>query len=85
LKYIPGATAFGAAAEDLADSAEKTGRAAREGPEDLQKLEKELPEHSLSDRKSAAENASLALDSPIVNLLHGARILRQLTKSLEAR
>ena len=50
LKYVPGVTALGHAAEDLPDLAEKIGKGASEGAEDLTKLAKEFPEHSPSLR-----------------------------------
>jgi len=69
LKYVPGVSALGHAAEDLPELAEKIGKGASEGAEDLKKLEKEFPEHSLEARKGVAIKALADLHRPIVVIL----------------
>jgi len=69
LKYVPGAAAIGNAAEDLPEIAEKWGKAAEGGSNDLQKIADALPERSLEKRKDSAVAALLELKRPIVVIL----------------
>jgi hypothetical protein len=69
LKYVPGVSAVGMAAEDLSDLAERVGKGAGDGAADLAKLAKELPEHSLTARKSLAIEALKEVDRPIIVIL----------------
>jgi hypothetical protein len=69
LKYVPGVSPFGQAAEDLSEFAATIGKGAREGAEDLEKLEKEIPRHSLEARKRGAVKALADLRRPIVVIL----------------
>lgn len=69
MKYAPGLTAVGNIAEDLASLAEKIGKGANESADDLDKLVKQMPEHSLGARRDAVVRALADLGRPIVVIL----------------
>lgn len=69
LKYVPGVSAIGLAAEDLSEIAEKLGNAATESEETLSQLAKAIPDHNLFKRKLAASKALAALERPIIVIL----------------
>ena len=69
MKYAPGLTAVGTIAEDLAAIAEKVGKGANESADDLEKLARQMPEHSLGARKDAVVGALAELGRPIIVIL----------------